>query len=139
MAQDKATFQALATSRLAEAKVLAERSHPSGAYYLAGYAVECALKAIIAGQFRAHEIPDRVLVNKVYTHNLPELLRLAGLQDELEERERDTPILKQRWATVETWSEASRYAIWSDEVAAALLDAIDGDENGIFRWLTSLW
>jgi len=65
----------------------------SGAYYLAGYAIECALKARIASQFRADEIPDKNLVNKVYVHDLANLLRLAGLEAELEtERQTDPEI-----------------------------------------------
>ena len=69
MSQDRATFQQLAEERLAEARALLKAGHPSGAYYLAGYAVECALKAKIAMQFRANEIPDRSLVNKAYDHD----------------------------------------------------------------------
>jgi HEPN domain-containing protein len=38
-------FQELALVRLNEAKVLLDAGHFDGAYYLAGYAVECALKA----------------------------------------------------------------------------------------------
>ena len=40
MAQDRATFQLIAEIRLAEARVLLETGHPSGAYFLAGYAIE---------------------------------------------------------------------------------------------------
>lgn len=78
MAQDRATFQQLAEERLAEATLLLAQGYPSGAYYLAGYAVECALKASIATRFKADEIPDKSLVNSVYTHKLIELLRLSG-------------------------------------------------------------
>ena len=76
MAQDRATFQQLAEERLAEATLLLAQGYPSGAYYLAGYAVECALKASIATRFKVDEIPDKSLVNSVYTHKLIELLRL---------------------------------------------------------------
>jgi hypothetical protein len=76
-ANERATFQRLAQLRIDEAKILFGQRQPSGTYYLAGYAIECALKAIIAKQFRADEIPDKSLVNRVYTHDLPELLRLA--------------------------------------------------------------
>ena len=41
-------FRELATLRLAEAKALLDAGLPDGAYYLAGYAVECGLKACIA-------------------------------------------------------------------------------------------
>jgi hypothetical protein len=48
MSQDRATFQQLAELRLAEARALHAEGLYSGAYYLAGYAIECALKAKIA-------------------------------------------------------------------------------------------
>jgi hypothetical protein len=40
--------QRLAKERISDAKVLLGARHWVGAYYLAGYAVECALKACIA-------------------------------------------------------------------------------------------
>jgi HEPN domain-containing protein len=83
MSQDQATFQQLAELRLTEARLLLANGLPSGAYYLAGYAVECALKSIIAMGFRANEIPDKSLVNRVYTHDLNDLLNLAGLRSSL--------------------------------------------------------
>ena len=41
-------LQALSGIRLREARALARLGMNDGAYYLAGYAVECALKACIA-------------------------------------------------------------------------------------------
>jgi HEPN domain-containing protein len=63
-------LQHLAETRLIEATVLLERRHSSGAYYLAGYAAELGLKAIVAGKFRGDEIPDKSFVNSVYTRIL---------------------------------------------------------------------
>ena len=42
------TIRALAALRLAEATVLIQAGKPDGAFYLAGYSVELALKAKIA-------------------------------------------------------------------------------------------
>jgi hypothetical protein len=64
MPTERVTFQKLAQLRVDEAKALLGHRQSSGAYYLAGYAIECALKAVIAKQFRAEEIPDRALVNQ---------------------------------------------------------------------------
>lgn len=139
MAQDRATFRELARTRLREARLLANEGHFSGAYYLAGYAIECALKARIANQFRADEIPDKALVNKVYTQNLLELLRLSGLQTELEAAEEDAPDLARRWQVVRKWSEAARYDICAEEIADAMLDAVGDEASGIFQWLTDRW
>jgi len=41
-------FQQLADVRIDEAVVLLDQGKYDGAYYLAGYAVECSLKACIA-------------------------------------------------------------------------------------------
>jgi hypothetical protein len=130
MSQDRVTFQQLAESRLSEAKLLLANGLPSGAYYLAGYAIECALKAIIATDFRANEIPDLKYVRDIYTHDLSALVRLADLEQKLE----TDPGLYQRWVTVKTWSERARYEIWTEASASAILDAIDGDE-GLLKWL----
>jgi HEPN domain-containing protein len=135
MATTRDVFRELARCRLAEAKVLLEQGHPSGAYYLAGYAIECALKAAIAAQFQANEIPDKKLVNSVYTHDLPDLLRVSGLQAELEA---GGEVVK-NWNLVKTWSESARYATFDEAAAAGMLDAIGDDDRGLFQWLTSRW
>jgi HEPN domain-containing protein len=118
MSYDRATFQQLAELRLAEAKLLLENGLPFGAYYLAGYAVECALKSIIATGFRANEIPDKSLVNSVYTHNLNELVNLAGLRRPLQDDMSLDADLKASWTTVSNWSEHARYETWTAEAAA---------------------
>jgi len=130
MSQDRATFQQLAELRLAEARLLLVNGLPSGAYYLAGYAIECVLKAIIAAQFLADEIPDRRLVERVHVHDLSKLLSLAGLEAEM----KANPDLHESWATITKWSERARYEIWTQESASAILEAIGGDE-GLLRWL----
>lgn len=134
MSQDRATFQQLAEARLAEAGLLLSNGFPSGAYYLAGYAIECALKAIVAAQFRANEIPDRRLVERVYVHDLGKLLSLAGLEDELEAEMSANPDLHGKWTTILKWSERARYEIWTQDSASAILNAVGGDE-GLLRWL----
>jgi HEPN domain-containing protein len=68
----------LSRLRIHEARILLRAGGFQGAYYLAGYAVESALKACIAQQFQRHDIPDRKLVNDVYTHDMDKLLDLAG-------------------------------------------------------------
>jgi HEPN domain-containing protein len=78
-------FQRLAELRAGEALVLVQNRKEQGAYYLAGYAVECALKACIAKLTKRNEFPLKPeYVRKTYTHDLSELLRLAGLEKQLE-------------------------------------------------------
>jgi hypothetical protein len=134
MAKSRIEFQELARCRLAEAKLLLQYGHPCGAYYLAGYIVECALKSSIAARFQANEIPDKGLVNSIYTHNLSDLLRLSGLQAELQQAD---PKLVEDWDIVKRWSENARYVTCDTAVATAMLDAVGGDDQGLFQWLIS--
>ena len=66
-----------------DAETLLKNGRWSSAYYLAGYAVECGLKACIAKQFREHQFPDLDTVKKSYTHSLVDLLRVSELAGEL--------------------------------------------------------
>jgi HEPN domain-containing protein len=134
MSQDRATFEQLAEMRLVEARLLLANGFPSGAYYLAGYAIECVLKARIAAQFRGNEIPDRRLVERVHVHDPSKLLNLAGLEDELEAEMNANPDLRERWTVVKEWSERARYEVWTKASASAIIDAVGGGE-GILRWL----
>jgi HEPN domain-containing protein len=141
MASERPLLQRLAKLRLDEAKQLANHGHFSGAYYIAGYAVECALKALIAVQFREHEIPDKSLVDKVYTHNLGALLSLSGLAESFDAARQGDPELDRRWSIVKNWSEQARYSIWTEAQALAMIDAIDGngETGGLFQWLSARW
>ena len=77
----------LADLRIEEARVLLNKGCCyAGAYYLAGYSVECALKACVAKQIRKHDFPDRKLIQDSYTHDLNKLLGLAGVRREYENR-----------------------------------------------------
>lgn len=108
---------------------------PSGAYYLAGYAIECALKAVIAKRFRADEIPDKALVNEIYKHDLSKLLSLADLEAELNAARRADSELDRRWSIVKNWTEQARYSIWTDKDATSIIDGVAGDvvQKGCFN------
>lgn len=135
MSQDRATFQQLAEARLAEARLLLANGYPSGAYYLAGYAIECALKAVIAAGFRANEIPDKSRVNSIYTHNLKDLLNLADLKGPLEDDMSENSDLRESWATISKWSEHARYQVWTSDAAAIMLEAVGAADKGLLQWL----
>lgn len=59
---NRADLQVLARLRLAEAKVLFDNRRYEGAYYLLGYAIECALKAYIAKQTKRYDFPEKNLL-----------------------------------------------------------------------------
>ena len=77
-------MQQLADDRVLDAEALLNAGRWSGAYYVSVYAVECALKACIAKQTNLHDFPDKTVVQKSHTHDLTELLVLAGLRLKLQ-------------------------------------------------------
>ena len=115
-----------------------DAGHPSGAYYWAGYAVECALKAKIAKEFREHEIPELKRIQNIYTHDLGALLKQADLTEALDAEKQAASDIYQRWEVIKTWSESARYKVWTADVASAMMDAVEGD-GGILKWLQKRW
>lgn len=133
---NKTELEALAGIRIKEAEILLDAHCYQGAYYLAGYTLECILKACIAKQVKEFDFPNKQLANDSYTHNLTKLLTTAGLKQKLAEEENQNKEFKLNWAIVIEWSEESRYklAITKQE-AQDLFSAITDDESGILLWL----
>ena len=130
----------LSRLREQEAKILLANRCFAGAYYLLGYAVECALKACIAKQIRRFDFPDRKLVNDSHTHDLERLLSISGLKDELEGEARRNPDLAINWAIVKDWSEQIRYSPSIPENKAHdFYSAVTARRHGVLSWLRKRW
>lgn len=71
---DRKELQDLSKIRLSEAKTLLQAHLFDSAFYLTGYAVECALKACIAKGTRRFEFPDKKKVESSHSHNLLQLI-----------------------------------------------------------------
>lgn len=110
-----------------------------GAYYLAGYTVECALKACIAKGTQRHEFPERKKVEASHSHNLRELIRVAGLEDARVEQANKYPEFGENWDVVQSWSELSRHRRHSPEAAHGLLNAIGDRRHGVISWIRLHW
>jgi hypothetical protein len=131
-------FQKLADLRAQEAAVLVQNRKPQGAYYLAGYAVECAFKACIAKETRRHEFPPkRKYVQDVYTHNLSSLLQLTGLDKQLENDMKANAALGINWGVVKEWDEESRYVV-SGLRGKDMYAALTGPD-GVLTWIKQRW
>ena len=133
---NKTELENLAAIRIKEAEILLTADCYQGAYYLAGYALECTLKACIAKQVKEFDFPDKKLANDSYTHNLANLVITAGLKQKLTEQEKQNKEFRLNWAIVIEWSEESRYkfAITKQD-AHDLFTAITDNESGILPWL----
>jgi len=133
---NKNELERLSAIRINEAEILLQAECYQGAFYLAGYALECALKACIAKQTKQFDFPDKKLVNDSYTHDLSKLLITAGLKQELLRQESQDINFKLNWSVVNKWSEESRYdhAIEKQE-ARDLFEAITENQSGVLPWL----
>ena len=126
--------------RIREAQALASVGLPCGAYYLAGYAVELALKVRIAESVGRCEFPNASLAHAAYRHDLKKLLHVAGLFEEYMQAERTIEGFSERWETVLRWSETSRYnesVSLSD--AICLIEAISNPSSGAISWIRQYW
>lgn len=136
-------LQTLAEMRVREAEALLAMGNHAGAYYLAGYAVECALKSCIAKQTREHDFPpDPDYVRSIYVHKLAKLLDKidVGLRKEFDDERRKNLDFDSNWTVVKDWSEDFRYTVVvSEKQAKALFDAITDGHCGILPWLKKRW
>jgi len=136
---NRTDLQKLSNSRIREAQVLFKAGEYSGAYYLAGYAVECALKACVAKGVKRYDFPEKGLSDKVFTHDLPALLKLSKVNTDLKAEYKRNPRFAACWDGVVQWSEASRYSVWTKNQAEALLDAIVRRKDGVMPWIKQRW
>jgi len=134
-------FQKLSAIRLEEARVLLRNKQYAGAYYLAGYSIECALKACIAAKTKATDSPPKPdTVRDYYRHDLVALLRAAELKDKLDAQCRSSKKFEANWYAVTDWTEQIRYETNVDSKRArAMLRAIGDSRNGFLKWMKSYW
>ena len=132
-------LQQLSEQHLGDAQVLLEQRRWPGAYYLAGYSVECALKACIAKLTKAHDFPHKDSP-KVFTHRLEVLVGLAELEQTRIDNVKSSLDFKLNWAVILEWSEESRYDLSTGEREARnLIQAISDNQEGVLPWIKLHW
>jgi hypothetical protein len=138
---NRADRQDLADVRIEEAQALLGLTppRPDGAYYLAGYAIECALKAAISRLNNQHDWPEKGFVTECHTHNILSLVRLAGLEAARAADAAANPALAQNWLIVQDWNERSRYERHSEAKARRLVVAVTDTSNGVLPWIRARW
>ncbi len=137
---NKSDLESLAELRIKEAKALLSSNHFHGAYYLAGYALECALKACIAKKVNQHDFPNKKLAEDSHCHDLTKLVGVAGLRTDLAQREQNDQAFSLNWAVAKDWSEKSRYEAYITQAQARdLVSAISDNNTGVLRWLKNYW
>lgn len=136
---NRTELQQLAEERVRDADALLKAGQWSGAYYLAGYAVECGLKACIAKRTNQHDFPDRDLVLRSYTHKIEVLVEVAGLATRRKDDVSSNPSLGNNWQLVKDWDEKARYQLWSELQARKLYQAVTDPTDGVLPWITGNW
>ena len=118
-----------------------------GAAYLAGYALELALKARICKLLDSDYPQGRGDFQSFMTHDYETLTRLAGLTKLLDSQKRNVDFAA-KWSLLvgnvadEGWSETWRYrkiGSVSQATAEEMIHALDDPASGILPWIHSLW
>jgi AbiV family abortive infection protein len=128
---NRTDLQILAEERLTDAQVLLANGRFGAAYYLAGYAIECALKACIAKLTKAEDFPIKNS-NTVYIHDLKKLAGTAGVEVAIAQFAKSDQAFEKNWERVTLWSDESRYDRSIDQpLAELMLDAVSNPRNGV--------
>ena len=131
-------LQELSRLRLREAEALYKAHLFDGAVYLAGYAVELALKARICRLLRVREYPLSGDIGRAFkVHSLEQLKVLAGLTTEIDVKRNKE--LFDNWSKAVEWDPEQRYDTpgkYNDRTAKLILDGLTAKPNGVFTWLT---
>lgn len=135
---NRVEFQILAAERLDDAAALLKTGRYSGAYYISGYAIECALKACIARKTMQDDFPPKEAA-KFYVHDLPKLLDIAGLGEAFTNEAGQDPAFRTNWATVKEWTEEARYQRNGQQQAEEMVAASSDPEHGVLQWLKRNW
>lgn len=137
---NKSDLETLVDIRVSEAKVLLESENYQGSYYLAGYALECAIKVCITKQVQQYDFPNKELAQKSHQHKLTDLLGVAGLKQKLSEKEQADLDFKLNWAVAKDWTVESRYECSIESSKANdLFQAVTDEKSGVLAWLKTFW
>ena len=137
---NRGDFQKLTRERLKDAQALLQKHRYSGAYYLCGYVIECALKACIAKQTQQFDFPpERKSIENIYTHDLKKLIGAAELKVKLYEDFKSNKDLERNWAVVKDWKETSRYEEYDQKKAQDIYQALADEKHGVLQWVKQRW
>lgn len=138
----KQDWRDLAETRLIDAGILLQSQRWAAVYYLAGYAVECGLKACVVDFVEKNAgiiFEKQGFSDACWTHKLSELIVVAGLAGVCDADGIANPAFGQNWAAAILWNEASRYLLVPEPQARKLYDAISHPQDGVMKWIRDHW
>jgi hypothetical protein len=122
---NRSDFQELAQLHVQHARALLDAQLYSGAYYMCGYVVECALKACICrktSQFDFRPSPDEA--KRCVDAQFRQTHGVSDLKEQIKKARQADRALDVKWREVDNWSESSRYERRSQEEAEDLFAAV---------------
>ncbi len=139
-----AQLQRLAQLRIDDAQALLSAGRWAAAYYLTGYAVECALKSCVLRYLndtgKIFEDADYLKrLSGCWTHDFTKLVNLAGMDAEFGNARKANATLNDYWLLAVNWSETSRYWETTEDDARKVFEAVTHDPNGVLTWIRMRW
>jgi HEPN domain-containing protein len=136
---NRSDLQNLTKLRLKEARNLIKNKMYSGAYYLSGYAIECAIKSCIAKKINQYDFPNKFLAIDSYTHDYIKLLKAADLSNPLSNEVRVNSNFSVKWSVVKDWNASSRYELHNSKKARDMYNSIVNKKYGVLKWIMQYW
>ena len=141
---NRADLQDLTQERVLDARALLANGRWAGAYHMAGYSLECAIKCCVLKYldesgiiFKDKKYLDKL--SKCWTHDLEILMELANLTAEFGEAQSKNSLLRTNWVVAKDWTEISRYERKTEDEARGLFEAITNLSDGVLPWIQSRW
>jgi hypothetical protein len=140
---NRAHWQNLAEERVLDADVLLQAGRWAGAFHLIGYAVESGLKSCVLAYMENSNADvifrERKFSDNCWTHNIEELVRLAGLRSALDLDMAANRQLGINWIYATQWKEISRYQTATEFNARRLYQAVADSADGVLPWIRTRW
>lgn len=138
---NRAELQSLTTERILDAEALIRCGRWSFAYYVAGYAVECALKSCLLNRMihTGWVFQERAKINDCLTHDFGELVKHSGLINDLNAHLKSNTVFVGNWGITVQWKVTDRYGRKTEAEARQLYAAINDDPDGVLKWIMNYW
>ncbi|WP_353861254.1 hypothetical protein [Azospirillum formosense] len=132
-------WERLANEKRRAAEILFRSRQFGSAYYEAGIALECMLKAKIMRKEGLNIWPDRSCRKDLYTHDLARLLKLAGLHDRMVAEAKKVTDIGIAWSVAKQWTVDARYARKVRlRDARDIVEAVSPTGKGLLKWIISV-
>jgi len=135
-------WQRIAEERVLDAEAPLDKQRWGAAYYLAGYAVECGLKACVVVYVERNAdvvFREKRFSEACWTHDIEKLVSLAGLRAQRDADVAANTVLDDNWLIVKEWRESVRYQTTTQLKAEKLFQAVSDIANGVLPWIRNHW